>query len=552
MFPAKRRFGSGDRICACEGAALRNRTSRRPRETIGPMAPQTGTPALARRPRPGDPLRWLVPGAAVFVASLLFTPNGATIFLPGDVRIYLLNAARMEQGQVIYRDFFQFTSPGTELVYLALFKVFGQRAWIPNVTLLVLGLSLFWLSVVISRTLISGWAVFLPGTLLLTVSLYHGLDPSHQWFSVLAVMAAAASLTENRAPPRMALAGVLCGLASFFTLPRGLLAALGFAIFLVWERRRNPEGSGLLGSELSLAASYLVTVFGTNAYFVWKAGLSRFIESTIIFGVRYYQADAQGNTLRTYLAAPPSLHPWYGLPWVAEYLVIHVLLPGVYLLFALRYWREGRRRPELPWDRLMLIGIAGMALFVSVAPAPSYFRLCVVSLPALILFAWLLTRPGRPERVVTWLTWALALLMAVADVQQVQRHASPSIDLASGRTAFLQPALYEQFQWLSAHTRPSESFFEAGWANTYVALGLRNPTPVPYVTVTAYTRPDQVQDSVEGLEAHQVQLVLWPLDLDTRRTASDADSLGPLRAELRSRYRVIETFSGGDQVWQRE
>jgi hypothetical protein len=47
-------------------------------------------------------------------------------------------------------------------------------------------------------------------------------------------------------------------------------------------------------------------------------------------------------------------------------------------------------------------------------------------------------------------------------------------------------------------------------------------------------------------------LVLWPLDLDTRRTASDADSLGPLRAELRSHYRVIETFSGGDQVWQRE
>ena len=510
---------------------------------------RTGTLEDDRQPKRLWP--WLA-GAAAFLASLLFARTGATIFLPGDVRVYLLNAARMLQGQVIYRDFFQFTPPGTELVYVALFKTFGLRASIPNLTLLALGLGLFWLSIVISRRLMSGWQVVLPGLLLLTISLYHGLDPSHQWFSVLAIMAAAASLMEKRTPARAGVAGALCGLASFFTLPRGLLAVLGFALLLLWEHRRSsPPRAGLLKNEASLAAFFLATVLVANGYFVWKTGPGRFLESTVVFGLRYYPADAAANTFRTYLAAPPALHPWYGLPWVAAYLLVHVLEPGVYLLFALRYWRESRRQPELPWDRLMLIAVTGVSLLVSVAPAPSYFRLCVVSLPALILFVWLLTLPGGTERILSWLAWGLALLMAVVDVQQVQRHTTASIDLPSGRTAFLQPALYEQYQWLGDHTRPSEFFFEAGWANTYVALGLQNPAPVPYVTASAYTRPAQVKAVVEGLEAHQVPLVLWPLDLDIRRDAADADSLAPLRAELHSRYRVIKTFASGDQVWQR-
>lgn len=49
------------------------------------------------------------------------------MFLPGDVSVHLLNAARILDGETIYRDFFQFTLPGTELVYLALFKLTGPR-----------------------------------------------------------------------------------------------------------------------------------------------------------------------------------------------------------------------------------------------------------------------------------------------------------------------------------------------------------------------------------------------------------------------------------------
>lgn len=504
-------------------------------------------------PSRGWPVAGILLGAAAFLAALLFAPAGEAIFLPGDNRLPLLNAGRMLHGQVIYKDFFQFAPPGTELVYRELFRWFGARAWIPNATMLLLALSLVWLSISLSRKVMSGWAVFLPGTLLLTISLDHGLDPSHQWFSMLAVVAAAACLMEKRSPARIAVAGALCGFASFFTLPRGLLSVLGFAAFLLWEhRRRTPNRPGLMRSEARLAASFVCTVLVTNAYFVWRAGLGRFLASTVVFVIRYYPADRAANTFRTYLAAPPALRPWYGLPWVGAYLLVHVLVPGVYVLFAVRYRREARRRPHDPWERLMLINVTGVALFLSVAPAPSYFRLCVVSLPALILLAWLLAFPARLEGMLNRLLWVFALLMAVIDVQQVQRHLSPPLDLPAGRAAFREPAFYEQYAWLRDHTRPGEDFFEAGWANTYAALGLRNPAPVPFVTPTGYTRPADVREVVEALEARKVRLVLWSLDLDTRQTDPAADPLGPLRADLRTHYQMVKTFSNGDQVWRRQ
>jgi hypothetical protein len=493
-------------------------------------------------------------GVAIFLSPVLFTPAGVTIFLPGDGRVYLLNAARMLQGQTIYKDFFQFTPPGTELVYFILFRLFSPRAWLPNAVMLVLGLGLVWISTAISRKLMRGWAVFLPGALFVTIPFCHGLDPSHQWFSVTAVLLATVLIIEKRTPWRMAGVGILCGLASFFTQARGLLAVFGFAIFLLWEHRRQLQGtSGLIKKQAWLATSYFSTLLATNAYFVWQAGLRRFLSSTVIFGIRYYQADSLSNTLKTYMASPPSLQPWNGLPWVVAFLAVHVLVPGAYLLFTVRYWKEARRQPQYPWDRLMLINITGLFLFLSVAPAPSYFRLCVVSLPALTLFVWLLTIPKRPEQVLACLIWIFVPLMATVDILHVQRHASAYIDLPSGRTAFLEPSFYERFKWLSQQTRPADFFLEANWANTYVALGLRNPTPVPFVTNSDYTRPEQVRAVVEALEARRVRLVLWSVDLDIPHgDSSDGDHLGPLRADLRAHYHVIRSFADGEQVWERK
>lgn len=94
----------------------------------------------------------------------LFIAPRRPIYRDGDGSIYLLEATRMLQGQVIYRDFFEFIFPGTQWIYLFFFKLFGVRAWIPNALLVGQGVGLTWLITTISRRVLPGVSAFLPGS----------------------------------------------------------------------------------------------------------------------------------------------------------------------------------------------------------------------------------------------------------------------------------------------------------------------------------------------------------------------------------------------------
>ena len=165
----------------------------------------------------------------------LFVPPFTPICLGEDEGNWLLDAMRMLRGQVIYRDFFQFTAPGTQWVYFVLFVWLGPRTWVPNVLLILLGLGLVWLSVVISKRVMRGSAVFLPGFLFLTLAFRRAFAVTHHWWNELAVMGAIAVVIEGTTPARIAVAGLLCGLALWFNQTQGLLAVLGFGAFLFWE-----------------------------------------------------------------------------------------------------------------------------------------------------------------------------------------------------------------------------------------------------------------------------------------------------------------------------
>jgi hypothetical protein len=122
----------------------------------------------------------------------------------------------------------------------------------------------------------------------------------------------------------------------------------------------------------------------------------------------------------------------------------------------------------------------------------------------------------------------------------------------TGRIAFLSRREYEAGQWVQQHTKPNDWFLEADFPRHYFPLQLRNPSPVASFTETDYTRPEQVRATIENLERSRVRYVLWPTWLDPVDTARGDDHLGPLRAYLRSHYRMTPTFPDGDEeVWER-
>lgn len=496
---------------------------------------------------------FLLLALAFLYRDLFVAPSVPSINTAGDQAVSLLNAMRMLQGQMIYRDFFQFTTPGTELVYLALFRLCGVCAWIPNAMLVVLGFGFTWLSIVISRRLVGGLTAYLPGLLFLVMAFHTNPDASHHWYSILAVMAAVAVVIEKRTPARIAGAAALCGLAAFFTQIHGVFALLGVSGFLLWEQcQKGKNRRSLLRDEACLWGVFLATIVALNAYFAWKAGLGRFLGCTVVFGLKYYRADVRWNSLRVYMSDLPDFLPWDRLPYLGTYLLIHGLLPLVYLLFLAGYRREAGRRPNEPWDRLMLLSIVGLSLFVGIAPAPGSNRLCAVSLPALMVFVWFLGSPGRLAQSVRRLLWVGVVVLMVGTAWHRQNEWKVYLDAPSGRVAFFDPAAHERYQWLLDRTRPSEFLFDASLADIYFPLLLRSPAKVPFVTATDYTRPAQVRDVVEALENRRVRLVLWEFDLDSGAGGPPSgDHLSPLRAYLRTHYHVVGTFPNLDQVWER-
>jgi hypothetical protein len=254
---------------------------------------------------------WLYLAAiAVYFYLDLFLPPLTPLYHGSDGSIYLQDARRMLDGETPYRDFFQFSLPGLDLLYYGLFKLFGARLWLPNIVMVLVGVTFAWLGLVVSRRVMSPGLAFLPGSLFAVALSGYMFSPTHHWFSVLAIMGAMALLLDRRTPPRTLLAGLLCGIATCFTQNRGLVALLGFAIFLGWESRNvGEQWRSLVKKQLHVLAGFLAAVVIVSIHFVEQAGWNRFIFCTITFGIRHYPAVRRS---RSYSITFPLSHAGRG------------------------------------------------------------------------------------------------------------------------------------------------------------------------------------------------------------------------------------------------
>lgn len=466
----------------------------------------------------------------------------------GDQSIFLLEARHLLAGLTLYRDVFEFNTPGTPAVYWSLFGLFGVRTWIPDLMLVLLGVGLAGVTTVISRQLIRGPAAFLPAILFLTTAFHGMIDGTHHWYSTLAVMAALAVLIKGKTRPRLVVAGALCGVATWFTSTRGPAMVLGLVAFLLWERRRTREAGTSLAKDIGcLVAAFLATAFTLTGPFAWKAGLQRFVYCTVVFPLRYYSAEPYNNW-RAYMGFIPHLSPWSGPVEIPVWLFINALVPLIYILFLVRSWRaEGSGAVE-PQEPLMLVNVVGIFLFLSVLPSPGFYRLCSVSIPALIVLVWFACCRGRLEHMLYTTLWVGGLTLLLAEPIMRQEHWRAEVDLPTGRVAYLDASSYDEFRWVLEHAKPSDYL----WGDTLIcfSLGLGDPAQVPYVTTSAYTRPEQVENVIKSLEKHQVRFVSWYANLDLPY-ASKKGNIEPLRAYLQQHYHLAKTFRGSSQILER-
>lgn len=480
-------------------------------------------------------------GAALYLWANLFATPGVPFLLGGDQVFFWMDAQRMLYGERIYRDFFQFTPPGADLVYWSAFKLFGPRIWVPNLVVMALGLVLCSLCWRVSRSIMSAPHAALAAALFLVADYGKLSNATHHWFSVLAVLGCVAVLMKGSSLLRTALAGSLLGVASFFTQTRGPVVALGVAIWLLLERSRTGESwAHHLRRQALLFASLVMTWFALSGYYIATVGLQRLWYFQVTY-VRQYMVSEWNVLPSGSLRGLAGLSPSQWSQWLPAY----VVLPGIYLLCLWKYWRAARERAADEGARVALLTLAGIAMFLEVSQNPTWFRLYCVALPAVVLLVWLVGGSVRLARYGIPVLWAIVAVHAVH--QTWRRHADLAVigELPAGRVA-MAPLDAERLTWLAARTRPGQFILQVGWPGVYLPLALRNPLFLEDANTTGGSHLGFEQLSIRQLEAKPVQYVLWSSYVDP-----DVP-LGAFRAFLENHYRKVWTFSDRAEVWGRE
>ena len=229
--------------------------------------------------------------SAIYVYFLVFIFPFTPIFSETDQLIFIYEGSRLLHGDVMYRDFFQFTFPGSQTYYYAVLSVFGERYWLLPVTVTVLASVLAFLCLKISNTIISGHIRFIPPFIFLFFGFrWFGLDGSHRMFSPVFMLAAVLIILSGTDRKRLIVAGIFCALASFFTQQRGMIVVFAVAVFLILNALMTHRNKMMVVRDIViLAAAFLISLGLLCLYFIASAGPTVFFDSTFIFPAKYYK-----------------------------------------------------------------------------------------------------------------------------------------------------------------------------------------------------------------------------------------------------------------------
>lgn len=477
--------------------------------------------------------------AFAFLYLRAFRLPAVPFLAEGDQILFFTRAQRILDGQLIYRDFFEMVTPGTEILHASVLAVTGARTWVLPVMTIALGMLYCWLLVQVARRLCKGLAVFLPASLFLALVANNALDLTHHWYSAAIAFTAIFLLADGVDSQRVASASTLCGLATLFTQTQGAGVYVGVCAFVLWKTR------GLLAQ---LIAPYVAVVAIGLGCMAIRAGGRRVFHDLVLFPL-LYMSGGDVNSPRTYLGQIPAVHAAADILHLLPVLFVYALVPYVYLVAAVVLYRRYSVIPQRERDLLMLLLLVGTGLFLAIAPGPRLYRLSTVAFPAVLLSVWLIRDQPAVRRALT----VLGLCFFVLSPTRKQTQHVDTLTLPTGRAAFQDPFLFREYEWLVQRTRPGDVFFNEPGIVFY--LSLKNPTESEFISYGEFTQPERVAEIVRSLGRHPPQLLV--MNLADPGLGTSGDHAETFRRYVFTHYQRAETFylngsmQYGEEVWEK-
>jgi hypothetical protein len=494
--------------------------------------------------------RWfellLLFGTALYLYRRLFYFPAIPFLLRGDQTFFWVYAQRMLYGEKVYRDFFQFTPPGTDLFYASLFRLLGTDIWVMNFAVLLLGIALCVFSFNFAKRFMRENMAGLASSVI--VLIYGSrLDATHHWFSMLIVLCGVAVLLPKRTICRVSIAGAAMGAASFFTQTAGVAGMAGLLISFIWEHDSQTMPSRvILTRQALLLLAFIMTCTALYAPFIASAGwkqlwflLVRYPQHYVVFKHQFL------------FPALPELMTFRAVSGFGEVVVVYLLMVVSYPLVLWYCARKQRGVSIHNYMPLVLLAMAGLCLLLEVITRINVNRLYAVATPAVILLFWALDHSGKGVRYAAVL-WLIVMCLAILQTSAAHHEHRQVADLPAGKAALIAED-FEEFSWLQQHTRPGDLFFQASWLNVYPPLKLRSPAFIDGLWPTRVTLPEFVSLTISQIDEKHVKYVLWIPRWTILSSIEDLPDcyLSPFHDYLRNHYVIVHIFLNGDEVWEK-
>jgi hypothetical protein len=488
-------------------------------------------------------------GTLFFLYLRCFLITGVPLVVTGDESLFWGRAVHVLHGQMVYRDFFELVSPGTDLLYAAVFKVFGIHAWVMRAFAVAVGMTMFVVMTWIAGKILRGPLVLLPGVLFLVFDFSNAHDVTHHWYSTLAAMVAAGLLMEGTRIKRTLCASLFCAVSVLFTQTQGMLVFFALLIYLIWHARSGEERESVKVQLAAFTVPFAVILVSVFGYCIRHAGFSKVFFDLVVFPVRFLTGEV--NSPRTYLHQIPSVHSGSDAFRVFPYLLIYAIVPYAYLFGWSRLWSAGRGLSVRMRQRLVLLHLAGGALFLAVVTGPRFFRLCTVAPPAILVFVWLLGEPTHARKIArNFLGVAAAVFALGLSLHRItQWHRV--LNLPIGKTAFVEHTEFDEFQWLAERTNPGDVFFNRTSLSLY--LSLSTPVAAEFIDDGDFTRPDQVDAILDWLKQHPSRFIVMRPKVSASPDSHNHSDF--FRQFVKENYHLVRIFPQAqgafvDEMWE--
>ena len=446
-------------------------------------------------------------------------------FIEPDEGIILQGAQRILRGEVLYRDFFSFFTPGSYYFVALIFKIFGSSIIVARTALVLIGAAFSVITYLLARRVCSRESSLFVAGLVTATTLPYRFLVLHNWDSTLWACLAVYSAVRLMESPgrRWAFAvGTFVSLTFLFEQSKGAGLGLGLGLGLLaahWGWQRILRTDALIALVLGLAWPFVITL----AYFAAQHSLGIML-ADCFWPLRHYSlANHVPYGYQTW--SDETRHAFFGMSSIWMRIITALTLSPCFLVPALPlaaagvlvYWivqmpRREASRSKSSYYVVVCAALIGLLLSVVVGRADIIHFMYLLPLWGLVL-AWIVDGRDIPSRIFhkakPFITAYLAIAFLLFALALLTRAVGALVEVVTRRGQIALPARDNVLGYVQAHVTPGETMLVYPYLPLYYYLTATfSPSRYEYLQPGMNT-PEQVQEMLSQLAAKRVQVVLF-------------------------------------------